>query len=54
MRADLRGLAWPKLISGTLVKRYKRFLADVKLNNNYDTAIDLEKIVLNKKIPYRL
>ncbi len=32
--ADLKGLAWPKLISGTLVKRYKRFLADVKLNNN--------------------
>ena len=34
MIADLKGLAWPKLISGTLVKRYKRFLADVKLNNN--------------------
>ncbi len=31
---NLKGLAWPKLISGTLVKRYKRFLADVKLNNN--------------------
>ena len=26
-----KGLAWPKLIPGTLVKRYKRFLADVKL-----------------------
>jgi sugar fermentation stimulation protein A len=34
MMANLKGLAWPKLISGTLVKRYKRFLADVKLNNN--------------------
>lgn len=27
-------LAWPKLITGTLIKRYKRFLADVKLGNN--------------------
>lgn len=27
------GLAWPKLIPGTLVKRYKRFLADIKLEN---------------------
>ena len=26
-----RGLAWPELIPGTLLKRYKRFLADVKL-----------------------
>jgi sugar fermentation stimulation protein A len=26
-----RGLAWPKLIRGTLIKRYKRFLADVQL-----------------------
>ncbi len=25
------GLKWPKLIPGTLIKRYKRFLADVKL-----------------------
>ena len=25
------GLAWPELIPGTLLKRYKRFLADVKL-----------------------
>jgi sugar fermentation stimulation protein A len=25
------GLGWPQLISGTLVKRYKRFMADVKL-----------------------
>ena len=26
-----RGLTWPVLIPGTLLKRYKRFLADVKL-----------------------
>jgi len=26
-----RDLAWPELIPGTLVKRYKRFMADVKL-----------------------
>lgn len=25
-----RGLSWPKLIPATLLKRYKRFLADVK------------------------
>lgn len=27
------GLHWPDLIKGTLVKRYKRFLADVELEN---------------------
>ena len=27
------GLAWPDLIRGKLVKRYQRFLADVKLDN---------------------
>jgi sugar fermentation stimulation protein A len=26
-----KGLAWPELIPGTLLKRYKRFLADVQL-----------------------
>ncbi len=28
-----KGLDWPQLIPGTLVKRYKRFMADVKLAN---------------------
>jgi len=28
---SLKDLAWPDLIPGTLVKRYKRFMADVKL-----------------------
>jgi sugar fermentation stimulation protein A len=28
-----KGLSWPTLIPGILVKRYKRFLADVKLNS---------------------
>ena len=27
-----RGLTWPELVPGTLLKRYKRFLADVKLD----------------------
>ncbi len=29
------GLAWPKLLSGTLVRRYKRFMADVRLRNGH-------------------
>lgn len=28
-------MKWPHLISGTLIKRYKRFLCDVKLKNNH-------------------
>jgi len=28
-----QGIDWPKLIPGTLIRRYKRFLADVKLEN---------------------
>jgi len=32
-RTNAQGLFWPKLTPGTLVKRYKRFLADVRLDN---------------------
>lgn len=28
-------LKWPKLIRGTLIKRYKRFMADIKLRNGH-------------------
>ncbi len=31
INAQQKGLAWPPLIEGVLLKRYKRFLADVKL-----------------------
>jgi sugar fermentation stimulation protein A len=32
-RTNAQGLSWPELIPGTLIKRYKRFLADVKLKS---------------------
>ena len=31
-------IVWPKLISGTLIKRYNRFLADVKLRNHQNVT----------------
>lgn len=33
MKSDKHYLLWPELHRGTLIKRYKRFLADVKLDN---------------------
>ena len=34
-----RGLSWPELVPGTLLKRYKRFLADVKLENGETVTV---------------
>ena len=35
-RKKIQGhLKWPRLIRGTLIKRYKRFMADVKLRNGH-------------------
>ena len=31
---NFNGLRWPELISGTLIKRYKRFIAEVRLNGD--------------------
>ena len=32
-------LLWPRLLKGTLVKRYKRFLADVRLRNGHGVTV---------------
>jgi len=60
-----RGLTWPKLIPGTLLRRYKRFLTDIKLATGdiaaqgieipaYDVRAGMQDIELNKHIPRNL
>lgn len=38
-RKEPRSLAWPPLLKGTLLRRYKRFIADVKLQNGHVVAV---------------
>ena len=33
------GLPWPRLIKGSLINRYKRFLADVRIGNSHVVTV---------------